>query len=98
MRAGKLRHRVAVQREVDDVPVVVADDVPASVEPLTPREQFLAHQVRADLTHKITLRWRDELTAAHTILFEGRVFELGPPLSTEERRRDLVVTAVERRP
>jgi SPP1 family predicted phage head-tail adaptor len=106
MRAGKLRHYVQLLVPPDPSATDSQGD-PAStfsggpsfwcsIEPLTPREFLLASQIRADVTHKVTLRYRDDITARHRLKWGTRVFEVGPPLSTEERHFDLVLTAVEK--
>jgi SPP1 family predicted phage head-tail adaptor len=107
MRAGKLRHRLAIMQPTRTI-TTDRDSVPTytevavvwgAVEPLSGRELFAAQAVRADVTHVITLRYNAELRPHHRIEMRigvtTRTFECGPPLSTEERRRDLVITAVE---
>lgn len=106
MRAGKLRHRVTLLRLDDSARdtfgdasgsyVTIADGLWASIEPLSGSELWTAQQVRADVTHKVTLRYNGDVTGKCRIEWDGRFFELGPPMSTEERLFDLVLTAVER--
>ncbi len=71
MDAGKLKTYVEIHRRTltaDDaneaVPVWknIGEDW-AWVRPLVCRELFLAQSVREDVTHKVTMRWRDDITA-----------------------------------
>lgn len=111
MRAGKLRHlgTLLYPAANPNAPDAVGDtpsgwtrgpQVYFGVEPLTPRELFMAQQVRADVTHKLTMRYRGDANARCAVEWNTgtriRIFELGPPLSTEERLIDLVFTAVEK--
>lgn len=105
MRAGKLRHMLTILDPVDmgtdnlgDVQVkYVSRPVPVagSIEPLTGRELWIAQQARGDVTHKITLRGAQVITERHRISWNGRTWECGPPLNTEERNITLTITAVE---
>lgn len=112
VRAGKLRHlgTLLYPASNPDAPDDVGDtpsgwlrgpEVYFGVEALAARELFMAQQVRADVTHKITMRFRDEVTARCGIEWttgaRTRIWELGPPLSTEERLIDMTFTAVEKR-
>jgi SPP1 family predicted phage head-tail adaptor len=71
MEAGRLRHRVTVQRAVDvttdsgavETRYVDLFDTWAEVLPLTPREQMAAAQVQSDITAKIRIRYRPGLDA-----------------------------------
>lgn len=75
MRAGQLRHRITLQR-----PVATQDEwgdpspswedvatVAASIESISGREFFSAQQVQADVTTRITIRWRNGIEPAMRI-------------------------------
>jgi len=103
MRAGKLRHKLTLLAPLDSTDTL-GDSNPAfimvaqlqgAIEPLAGRELWYAQQTRADLTHKITIRGRAGLSARMRVTWQGRSFELGPPISAEERGVDAVFTAVE---
>lgn len=103
MRAGALRHLVAVQRpatvEMQDTagqvigdPVTVASAM-ASIEQLSARERFVVAQDVATATHRIRVYWAPELAAmdaSWSVLFGARVFKLvAPPNNVLERNREL---------
>lgn len=105
MRAGGLREYLTLLRPTtqtvdaagdftDDHEVATA--VWGSIEPLSAEESYYAHQVQTGATHKVTIRYRSDVNSKWRVrLFDGRLFTLGPPLSTMERKRDLVFTARE---
>lgn len=84
MRAGRLRHRVRVQRAVDVVTNSGAVETQyvdlfeswAEVLPLTPRELYAARQVQAEVTAKVRLRYRPGLDARTRVLWRR---EAGSP-------------------
>ncbi len=93
MRAGQLRHRVAVQSATQTTndagdPIrtwSTTAAVWARVEPLSGREAERARAIRADLTHKVTIRGGVTLTPAMRFLFGSRVLNVGHVLDAEER-------------
>lgn len=109
MQAGKLRHRVQIERATTG-----AQDATGSVSlawaslgafwaeirPLAGRELYAAQQVQADLTHSIRLRGNSittTITARDRIKFGSRVFEIsGPPVNFDERGKEIIISAVER--
>lgn len=83
--AGKLRHRVRIERwqagEVDTngdtLPgqwVVVADNVAAAVEPLSVREAMQAQAMQSRVTTRITIRHRGGLDASMRILHGSTIY------------------------
>lgn len=77
MRAGLLRHRVLLRlpQEVrDDFGGVVyswanGDTVWAAVEPLQGREYMEARQIQSEITTRIRMRWRDDVTQAMRVVW-----------------------------
>lgn len=65
------------------------------VEPLSGREQWQAQQVRPDVTHRVTLRYYDGLTARHRLKVGDRVLNITSVLNTEERKRQHECVCVE---
>lgn len=108
MRAGELRHRVTLQS-----PLIVRDavgegvttwksvvtNVPASVEPIEGREQFLAAQRQASISHIVHLRYSPligAMDATWRVLFGKRVFTIdAPPKNIGERNREIVLECTE---
>jgi SPP1 family predicted phage head-tail adaptor len=82
--AGDLRHRVTVQavtttRDQVGGTVETWTDVAtlwAKVEPLSAGERYWRQQMNAYAAWKITVRFRDDLTAKHRVKFGTRTFEV----------------------
>jgi len=103
MRIGDLRHRVTIQKtvETDDelkTPAVNWEDVVtvwAAVEPLSGREYILAHNVNAEITARIRIRYRPGITPGMRVLYKGRVFDIQAVIDVGERHRELHLMCVE---
>jgi len=101
LRAGNLRHRVAIQEQADTTDgmggfsVVWSDvsgmgSVPAAIWPLSSKEQLDAMKLESVATNKIRIRYRAGITSKNRIVFGSRVFNiLGAPIDFEERGRQL---------
>jgi head-tail adaptor len=88
--AQRLRHRVAIQEQVDvvstagqyeghewrtlDLDGVLLDAVPAEVLTGPGREFEASNAKQAETTARITLRWFPQLLPTHRILWDGRVY------------------------
>lgn len=86
LSAGRLRHRVRIERPdyVQD-PItgemvkgweLVADKVPAAIEPLSAREFIAAQAVQSAVTARIVIRRRSDIDATMRILHRGRVYNI----------------------
>lgn len=103
MRAGALRHRLAILRYTPGTDVFGAETktyglsatVWGSVSPMSGKELFTAQQVSARVTHKIVIRGRTELTTKDRIQHRSRAFELDYVLDRDERRIETTAYAVE---
>lgn len=105
MRAGGLRHRVAIERRTD-TPTASGGTVPtwsvyretrAQFDPLTGREYHASDQLRAETTHKITIRYVDGITESMRVrkVRDGRLFAITGVVNVQERSRMLVLLARE---
>lgn len=83
LAAGKLRHRVRIERfespgtdsNGDTLPsvwVTVADNVAAGIDPLSARELMQAQAMQSAVNTKLTLRYRTGLNAAMRIVHTNR--------------------------
>ncbi len=105
IRAGFLRHRIEIQAESQAVDSAgeprpgwsTEATVWASVEPLVGRELIVAQQIKAETSHKVTMRHRS-LNERNRILFKGRVLAITSIINPEERNKLLMVYAQERKP
>ena len=99
MRIGKLRHRVILQEYISSKDSFGAEvetwsdiaTVWASIEPLSGREYFAAQQINAEVSAKITIRYRASVKPTMRVLFEGRIFEILSVINTEEKKRELIL-------
>lgn len=99
MRAGTLRHRVTIQRYelvVDDYGAPLHREswkdvatVWASVEAVSGRDFFAARQEQSEVTHKVTIRYRGDVTAQMRVLHGGKV--LGIVASLPDNRNTRLV-------
>jgi len=108
VRAGNLRHRVAIQVQTEtkdgmgSTAVTWADvsgmsAVPAAIWPLKSKERIDTMKHESEVTNKMRLRYRSGITSKHRIKFGTRIFEIkGPPINFEERNRylDILVTEI----
>lgn len=85
MRAGKLRHRVALQQKMqtqDPATGELLDDwvtfatVWASVEPLSAREFIAAQAGQSEITARVVLRYRDGITAEMRLVHQGQIYNI----------------------
>ena len=96
MKAGSLRHVITLQEPVETQndygePVTSWQDVlscRASIEPLSAREFFASQQTKADVTHKVRLRYLPVVPTMR-LLFGTRVFNISSALNREERGIEL---------
>lgn len=108
MRSGRLRHRVALERAIDAIDEH-GDTVPtweriatvyAAVEPLSGREYFLAAQINAEVSTRITIRASTgfRLTPKDRVRFGARLFDIESVVDRGERGKELELLVVERIP
>lgn len=97
MRIGQLREQIALQQ---NTPTVDAHGQPiaswattatvyARLDPLSGREFIEGARRDADITHRITIRYRADITptTAWRILYGTRVFDIEAVLNLDERDR-----------
>ena len=103
MRAGLLRHRVtiqvlsATQDTLGESSKVYQDAavVWASINPVSGKEMLAAQQVRPDVTHKITMRYRS-IGPKDRIVYDNRVFNIEAIINFAEQNRMLEIMAIEK--
>lgn len=103
MRPGEVRRKITIQAAT-----TVADDyggstqtladvaeVWATIQPLEGREQLLAMQTGMTRPHRFSMRYREDVTGASRILYDGRAFNVTSVTDPGARHRELVVLADE---
>lgn len=85
MQAGKLRHRIIIEtpdksRDPQTGAVIngwkTLTTVWASVEPLSVREFISAKSEQGELTARIMIRYRDDVTRKCRIKFRGKIYNI----------------------
>ena len=103
MRAGQLRHRVIIQ-SVSDAASAFGDisqswstlaTVWGKVEPLSAQEAFSAQQTKTRVSHKVTMRYRSDVTTKNRLSYDSRVLNITSILNEDERNKTLTLLCVE---
>ena len=97
MKIGEMRHRITFQeaQKTSDgykgftETWVYVVEVWASVEPLSGRERFFSMQIKAEVTHKVKIRYRAGLSEDMRITFGGRILLIEGMRDIDERREVL---------
>lgn len=97
MKAGRLRHRVTIQKATvtqdgSGQPVETwsnMEDIYAQVEQVSGRELVLAKQVSPDTTHLITIRYALHVDSIKRVKFGSRVFNVLNVNHIENRQRTI---------
>lgn len=104
MKAGELRHKVTIQRvsqtldssrQTVDLWTKLAE-VWAAVEPLSGRELLNAQQIQPDVTHRVRIRHRDDVTPKMRVQHESRSLNIESVINLNERDRELHLLCRER--
>jgi len=107
MRAGKLRHRISIERAIETqdssyneamLQWVLFAEVSASINPLSGRELIRAKQVELEVDTEVIIRYLDGLSPKMRIVYRDRVFEILSVINTEERNRELRLLCSEVKP
>lgn len=93
MDIGKLRHRITIQRQVNEVndygaPVTIWKNVAtvwADIRPLSGREYFSAQQVQSEVTTQIWIRYHQGIVPTMRIKFGKRLFAIVSVINAQER-------------
>lgn len=104
MRAGTLRHRVTIEQQSvsrgtdgeEIVSWVELATVWAAVEPLSGREFFAANQIQSELSHRIRMRHRGDVTPKMRVHWDGRLFDVETVIADRTHARELHLMCVER--
>ena len=101
---GRLRHRLTLEQAVtaEDGSGGFSTDwadvatIWGAIETLSGRETEASDAVRAEATHRITIRHRDDVGPAKRLRFYARVFEIVSAADPESSRLLLVCRCIER--
>lgn len=84
---NEMRHRTTVQRQVRTQDggggftevwqnLAAVPEVYAAIVPLSGSEQLRYHQLAAAVTHRITIRYRSDVTAAMRLTSGGKIYNI----------------------
>jgi SPP1 family predicted phage head-tail adaptor len=110
MQSGKLRYLVAIEQQSSAQDSFGGGEqlwstvalVYAGFETLNGRELFAAQKISADVTHKITIRYRAGIVATMRVNWtdttedRNRIFDILAPMDPDQGRQMLTLLAVER--
>lgn len=68
----------------------------AKIEPVKAWERMQAMQMQAPVTHKITIRYRSDVTSASRFNYQGRILWAKEVINVNENNQFLEIKAVER--
>ncbi len=108
MHAGMLRHRVTLQSPGGDQNAIgqrypvewtdVAENVPASISPISGREELIAAQRESSMSHILRIRYSrlwSSIDSTWRVLFGERVFTIESVKNVDERNREFVIECIE---
>ena len=101
--AGKLRHSVVWQEKIQTpdggggFTYTTSDVVTtrAFIKPISTNERFFAQRIESDISHKIYIRYRTDISPDMRINYGGRLFQVKGIMNIEEQNKWLEVSAVE---
>jgi SPP1 family predicted phage head-tail adaptor len=67
----------------------------ASISPISGREYFNASGERAEVTHRVVIRYGPSVAARDRIVYGSRVFDIKSVIDMEEKNRQLVLMCTE---
>jgi SPP1 family predicted phage head-tail adaptor len=100
MPAGPLRERITIQQEsnVSDgqggstLSWTEVDTVWGCVSPLRGAERLQSMQVQDETIHKITIRFRDDITPKMRVVWRGRIMNIREVINPDEHKKYLQLT------
>lgn len=103
VRAGRLRHRITLERltNSDDEygeptsSYEVYGSFWAAVESLSGRELWQAQQVKATTTHRVTMRYVTGVAPGMRVIHKARTLEIDSVVDVGERTRELQLMCTE---
>jgi len=101
---GALRHRILFQSvgstvdsfgtTINTTPTTIAT-LWGSIEPISGREMDLIHEVQAEVTHKVVIRYNSGIDAADQFTHDSRVFNIESVRDADERKVYMLILAKE---
>ena len=67
----------------------------AAIEPASASERYFAQRIESNISHKITIRWLDNVKSEMRIIFEGRIFQIHGVRRINEERWFMTIDCME---
>lgn len=104
MNIGKLNKRVFFQKPITEpdgyggekVNYQDVCEVWAYIEPLKDSERYIHSQLKSEATHRIVIRYRNEIDKTMRIVFRGRIFEIESIIEENFEKRFLILEVIQR--
>ena len=101
LRSGALRHKAEIYQRVleqdefgeEDETWSKLNDVWVHIRPLTAREIFTSQGLFAEVTHLITARYSNEITAANRLDYNSEQYEIKGVLNVDTRNKKIELMA-----
>lgn len=99
MKIGKLNKRVFFQKPVIEPDGYGGEKVSyqdvfeawAYIEPLRDYEKYLHAQLQSGATHRVVIRYREDLTKEMRIIFRGRIYKIESIIEENFEKRFLIL-------
>ncbi len=103
IKIGDMRHRITFQSgaEIEDehhghtIQWNNIATVWAKVDPVSGNEFYYSQQLKNTITHKITIRYRNDINVEMRIIFETRVMKIESMINLEEGNRFILLRCEE---
>jgi len=103
---GWLRHRIRIERPVATPDGAGGESVAweslatlwARIEPLEAREHVAADHLAETVSHRLIVRWRNDVAGGMRAVYRGRRFRILATHDPDESRRYLVLSTTEEKP
>jgi SPP1 family predicted phage head-tail adaptor len=95
MRVGELRKQATIEAEAQladgaggyALGWAAVATVWADIKPLNGNEVFVAQHLEGHVTHRVTMRYRSDVTSDMRLVYDNRVFNIRAVMNTDERNR-----------
>ena len=97
--SARLRHRLTLEQEIKTPDGAggytktweSVADIWAEIQPISGKERVFAGQISAEISHKITIRYRVGLNTAMRFVYNDRIFNISAILNPEEIGKTLEI-------
>lgn len=99
MKIGDMKHRITFEKEVKTPDGYKGSTVIwqgvitvwASIDPLSGREYFYGHQIKAEVTHRVRIRYNEKITTEMRIKHGQRYLKIESIIDLKERHESLEI-------